>query len=35
MRVQRRPQTVPGLALVESTGAGKRMQNHTPFGYMA
>lgn len=35
MQVQRRPQAAPGLALVGSTGAGKHMQNHAPFGCMA
>ncbi|AWA61799.1 TPA: acetyl xylan esterase [Klebsiella pneumoniae subsp. pneumoniae] len=35
MQVQRRPQVALRLALVGSTGAGKRMQNHAPFGCMA
>lgn len=35
MQVQRRPQAAPGLVLVGRTGAGKRMQNHAPFGCMA
>lgn len=32
---QRWAQFAPQLALVGSTGAGKHMQNHAPFGYMA
>ncbi|EEW3227538.1 MAG: acetyl xylan esterase [Gammaproteobacteria bacterium] len=35
MQVQRRPQAAPGLAQSGSTGTGKRMQNHAPFGCMA
>ncbi|PIJ43135.1 hypothetical protein BOM24_09405 [Tatumella sp. OPLPL6] len=35
MQVQGQPQGAAGLALVGSTGAGKRMQNHAPFGCMA
>ncbi|AXZ14643.1 TPA: acetyl xylan esterase [Enterobacter asburiae] len=35
MQVQRWPQAAPGLTLVGSTGTGKRMQNHAPYGCMA
>ncbi|AXD37370.1 acetyl xylan esterase [Salmonella enterica subsp. enterica serovar Newport] len=35
MQVQRRPQAAPGLALVGSARAVKRMQSHAPFGCMA
>ncbi len=35
MQVQGQPQSAAGLALVGSTGAGKRMQNHAPYGCMA
>ncbi|KAA0878093.1 acetyl xylan esterase [Enterobacter hormaechei] len=35
MQEQRWPQAAPLLAQAGSTGAGKRMQNHTPFGCMA
>lgn len=35
MQVQRWPQAAPQLALVGSTGAGKYMQNHAPYGCMA
>ncbi len=35
MQVQRWVQVAPRLALVGSTGAGKHMQNHAPYGCMA
>ncbi|WP_250388408.1 hypothetical protein [Escherichia coli] len=35
MQVHEVAQAAPRLALVGSTGAGKRMQNHAPFGCMA
>ncbi|EDR9397633.1 hypothetical protein CC662_08070 [Salmonella enterica subsp. enterica] len=35
MQVQRWPQAAPRLAQAGSAGAGKRMQNHAPYGCMA
>ncbi|EDQ2852736.1 hypothetical protein XX22_002253 [Salmonella enterica subsp. enterica] len=35
MQVQRWAQAAPRLALVGSSGAGKHMQNHAPYGCMA
>lgn len=35
MQVQRWPHAAPRLALAENAGAGKRMQNHAPYGCMA
>ena len=35
MQVQRWPQAAPRLALAGNAGAGKRMQNHAPYGCMA
>ncbi len=35
MQMQRWTQAAPGLALVGSTGAGKHMQSHAPYGCMA
>ncbi|PVR85328.1 acetyl xylan esterase [Salmonella enterica subsp. enterica serovar Javiana] len=35
MQVQRWSQVAPRLVLAGSAGAGKRMQNHAPYGCMA
>lgn len=35
MQVQRWPQAAPRLAQAGGAGAGKRMQNHAPYGCMA